>query len=82
VDRLVAAGLVERQPCAGDRRVVYAALSARGREVASAALERHAASLRTHVLDVIGAEQLDALGRAMRALRDHHREETAGSEPS
>ena len=33
VDRIEAAGLIERQPCETDRRVAYAALTDAGREV-------------------------------------------------
>jgi DNA-binding MarR family transcriptional regulator len=68
MDRLVEAKLVERQACPTDRRVVYAALTPRGRELADRALEVHIAGLRRHVLDVIGEERLRALGDTMRHL--------------
>ncbi|MCU1495846.1 MAG: marR [Acidimicrobiaceae bacterium] len=74
-DRLVAAGLVERQPCASDRRVVYAALTEQGRLVAAAALALHAEGLRLHVLDVLGPDEIESLAKSMRALRDHHRDD-------
>lgn len=81
VDRLVRSGLVERRPCASDRRVVYAALTATGSTVASAALARHAEGLRCHLLDVVGTEQLVALEQVMRVLRDHHRQDGRHQDP-
>lgn len=69
-DRLVAAGLLERQPCPTDRRVVYLHLSDEGRAVADRALEVHAAGLRRHLLGPLGAEGVGELAAAMRRLRD------------
>ncbi len=45
VDRAEKKGLVERQWDAGDRRVIYAALTANGNSTIKAALKEHAASL-------------------------------------
>lgn len=73
VDRLVEAGLVERRACPTDRRVVYACLTARGREAADRALEVHVTGLRQHVLAVLGEERLTALAESMRQLRDGSR---------
>jgi DNA-binding MarR family transcriptional regulator len=69
MDRLTEAGLVERQDCPTDRRVVYAVLTPRGRELADNALEVHIASLRRHVLDVIGEDCLRSVADSMRQLR-------------
>ena len=41
VDRMEAAGLVERRACATDRRVTYAAISEAGRERINAAIPTH-----------------------------------------
>jgi DNA-binding MarR family transcriptional regulator len=79
MDRLIEAGLVERQDCPTDRRVVYAALTPRGRALADRALEVHIASLRHHVLDVIGDDRLQALADAMRKLRSASRDSGARS---
>lgn len=70
MDRLVEAGLVERRACPTDRRVVYAGLTPRGREVADRALEVHIAGLRRHVLHAIGEDGLRALAETLLQLRD------------
>lgn len=77
MDRLVEAGLVERRACATDRRVVYAGLTPRGREVADRALQVHIAGLRRHVLGALGEEGLTALADTMRRLRDASRDGAA-----
>lgn len=77
MDRLMETGLVERRPCPTDRRVVYAALTPRGRAVADRAIEVHVASLRRHVLDVLGDERLGTLAETMRRLRHPSREHAA-----
>ncbi len=69
MDRLVAAGLVERRPCPSDRRVVYAALTARGRAVAERSLAVHLDGLRRHVVAAIGRDGLLAIAELMRCLR-------------
>jgi DNA-binding MarR family transcriptional regulator len=70
VDRMEAAGLVERRPCATDRRVAYAGLTAAGREKLEEAAVVHAANLRT-VFDGFSAEEratLDGLLDRLRAV--------------
>jgi MarR family 2-MHQ and catechol resistance regulon transcriptional repressor len=46
VDRVSAAGYVERRPCPSDRRVQFAAITGAGRHMLQEAAEVHAASLR------------------------------------
>jgi MarR family 2-MHQ and catechol resistance regulon transcriptional repressor len=46
VDRVSAAGYVERRPCPSDRRVQFAAITDAGRQILQDAAEVHAASLR------------------------------------
>ncbi|MFD4787591.1 MarR family winged helix-turn-helix transcriptional regulator [Streptomyces sp. NPDC058459] len=46
IDRMEAAGYVERRPCATDRRVSYAAITAPGREILDRAAVIHARNLR------------------------------------
>jgi DNA-binding MarR family transcriptional regulator len=46
VDRIEAAGYVERRPCPTDRRVAYAAITDTGRAVLNQAAAAHARSLR------------------------------------
>lgn len=45
VDRMIAAGYVERVPCPTDRRIVYVALTAAGRAKLAEAATIHAANL-------------------------------------
>ncbi len=45
VDRMTAAGYLERRPCATDRRVLYAAITPAGRAALAPALRHHAAML-------------------------------------
>lgn len=47
VDRMSAAGLVERKPCATDRRVQYAVVTDAGRAALAPALAHHEQALRT-----------------------------------
>ena len=53
-DRLVERGLVRRERCDTDRRVVHAALTDAGRQVAAEARDACAAILRRRVLDPLG----------------------------
>ena len=46
LDRMIAAGLVERVPCPTDRRIYFATLTADGRAKLAAAATLHAANLR------------------------------------
>ncbi len=46
VDRMQQAGLVERRPCDTDRRVIYAAVTPRGRDRLQESSAGHAAALR------------------------------------
>ena len=67
VDRLVAAGLVERQSDPADRRVVRVAMTSRGRLlVARLRLVRRATVRR--LLDELGDEEIDRVVAALPAL--------------
>lgn len=68
VDRMVAAGLVERRPCPTDRRVTYAAIteSGRGRLEESAAV--HVGNLRT-VFEAFTPTELATLDILLDRLR-------------
>lgn len=68
-DRLVSAGLIEREPCSTDRRVTYAVLSEHGRNIAEQAKKACADILRRRVLTPLGPEQSSSLAEAMRTLR-------------
>jgi DNA-binding MarR family transcriptional regulator len=64
VDRLVALGLVRRNPCADDGRGSYAELTPEGREKLAAARATHLAGVRRFFLDRLDPEVQDALGEA------------------
>jgi DNA-binding MarR family transcriptional regulator len=64
VDRLVALGLVRRNPCADDGRGSYAELTGEGREKLAAARATHLAGVRRFFLDRLEPEVQDALGDA------------------
>ena len=68
-DRLAAAGLIRREPCATDRRVTYAVLTDHGQDMAEQSKKACAEILRRHVLTPLGSEQSAALADAMRTLR-------------
>lgn len=77
-DRLVKAGLIERQGCATDRRVTYVALTERGLAVAREAQSRHVAALREHFIRPLGLEGAARLAALMRTLRDANTDEMPG----
>lgn len=69
-DRMVAAGLIERQECPTDRRSRFAALTKEGRRVLDAAMEVHGAGIERHLLDHLSSAEQDQLERILRKLRD------------
>lgn len=52
-DRMARDGLIDRRGSSGDRRVVHAALTDRGRELGQAGVRRYADAIRSRVLDAI-----------------------------
>jgi DNA-binding MarR family transcriptional regulator len=64
-DRLVDAGLVERRPSRTDRRVIFAALTETGRQVAGAAALALAAAVRDRVVEPLGNEHFASLSAAI-----------------
>ena len=71
-DRLARDGLIDRRNSSDDRRVVYAALTAEGEELAIRALELYRAGLREHVLGLLTADELTVLASTMHTLGDAH----------
>lgn len=69
VDRIEAAGYVERRPCATDRRVSFTALTGRGREVLEQAAGAHADHLR-QVFGGLSRTDRAALDRLLDRLRE------------
>lgn len=69
-DRLVAAGLIKREPCDTDRRVTYVTLTPKGRRLAERARAACADILRQRVLAPLGEKRAKELANAMRVLRE------------
>ena len=69
VDRLEQAGLVVREGCPEDRRVMYARLTDEGRCALEAARPTHLASVRRRFLAHLGDDELEALADAWERVR-------------
>jgi MarR family 2-MHQ and catechol resistance regulon transcriptional repressor len=70
VDRLERAGLVRRDACATDRRVIYAVLTDEGLDRVLEMLPGHLDRIDELMIDRLEPERLDALLDALRTLRD------------
>lgn len=68
VDRLVREGLVERQRCEADARVVYAVVTAAGIARITAAYPTHLRGVRAHLIDRLTPRQLAAIREALEPL--------------
>jgi DNA-binding MarR family transcriptional regulator len=69
VDRVVAAGLVERESCPNDRRVQWVVLSPAGERKLDDALEVHLQDLQHELLDRLDPGEIAVLERALDKLR-------------
>ena len=69
VDRLERDGLVERVPCADDRRGLWAILTDAGRSRLAEARPTHLAGVRARFLDHFGDEELQAFSDAWERLQ-------------
>jgi DNA-binding MarR family transcriptional regulator len=69
VDRLEAAGYVERATCPNDRRGLEAVLTPKGTELVERVLPAHLESLERHISVPLGGS-IERLADPMRALRD------------
>jgi len=70
VDKLVREGLVERERCGTDARVVYAVLTDAGFARLLAAYPTHLRGVREHLVDRLEPAQLDAIAQALGPLTD------------
>jgi DNA-binding MarR family transcriptional regulator len=70
VDRLETAGLVRRDPCPGDRRVTYAALTQAGLDRVLEMLPSHLADIDESFTGLLDPDSLGALQDALRTVRD------------
>jgi DNA-binding MarR family transcriptional regulator len=69
VDRLEHAGLVVREGCPDDRRVMYARLTEEGHRALGRARPTHLAGVRERFLSHLDDEQLEALADAWERIR-------------
>lgn len=70
VSRMEKKDLIDRAPCADDRRGVVAQLTDTGLRLLESAAPAHVESVRTCFVDRVDPEDFEALGRAMRAVND------------
>jgi DNA-binding MarR family transcriptional regulator len=68
VDRLAERGLVVRAACPKDRRVIYAGLTAQGRQTAAVAASALAAGVAQQLAGRLTAADLDSLTASLRSL--------------
>jgi DNA-binding MarR family transcriptional regulator len=71
-DRMASEELIDRRGSSGDRRVVYAALTDRGRQVARRATREYQRALRAQVLDVLSMSDVNTLAELLGALHRAH----------
>jgi DNA-binding MarR family transcriptional regulator len=69
LDGLVSAGLVERVANVSDRRVMFAALTPRGRVKLAEAAPDHVASVRKRFFKGLTRDQIDQLGNIFETVR-------------
>jgi MarR family transcriptional regulator, 2-MHQ and catechol-resistance regulon repressor len=65
VDRMEAAGYVERRPCPTDRRVQFVGLTDTGREMLERASEIHVRGIQEHMLDRLSPDEVQKLDRLL-----------------
>ncbi len=70
-ERMARQGLISREACEDDRRGSYASITATGRQALRGAAAGHAESIRCHLLDVLDACDIEALGRIFTRVRSH-----------
>lgn len=71
IDRLTEAGLVDRQPCSGDRRGFFAVLTPAGRDFLVRVAPLHVESVREHLVDVLTPAEFAEFGRLCSLVTDH-----------
>jgi DNA-binding MarR family transcriptional regulator len=70
VNRMEAAGLVSRDACVADGRGVEAVLTDHGSATLTQAAPTHVAGVRRLLVDLVGAEDFQAVGRVFDAVTD------------
>jgi DNA-binding MarR family transcriptional regulator len=74
ITRMEAAGLVRRDSCPGDKRGLYAVLTAEGRATIERVAPHHVASVRRHFIDLLADDQLSAIRDGYATVIGHLRE--------
>lgn len=82
VDRVVAAGLVERRACPEDRRVLHVRLTTAGRELLAVAIEVHRRDLARELTDRLDGDERAQLEELLDRLRTCADVAGATEEPS
>ena len=80
VDRLVKAGLVERQPCPDDARGTFSVLTPAGFARLRDAAPVHLRGVQEHMTSLIRPEELAVLGTVLRRIANAQRIPTAPAE--
>jgi DNA-binding MarR family transcriptional regulator len=70
IDRLSAAGLVDREPCSGDRRGFFAVLTPAGWDFVVKVAPAHVASVRARLVDVLTPDEFAEFGRLCAMVAD------------
>ena len=70
IDRMRSAGLVEREPCPEDRRVVYCVITAEGRDVYNRARPGHNGRVQERFMQYLNREDVEALRRIFSKVRE------------
>lgn len=65
LDRMVDKGLIRRELCAEDRRVIFAVLTDRGRALLEELLPQHQARVRCYFIDRLTEEEIAVMGPAL-----------------
>ncbi|MDX3095565.1 MarR family transcriptional regulator [Streptomyces sp. ME01-24h] len=73
ISRMETAGLVRRENCESDRRGLFTVLTDEGWETMRKVAPHHVASVREHFIDLLPAEDQEALRRALDPVADHLR---------
>ena len=71
IDRMVKAGLVDREQCTDDRRGAFAIMTDHGWKTLVKAAPDHVGSVRTHLVDQLSAKEFEALGAACNKVAHH-----------
>ncbi|MDX3073194.1 MarR family winged helix-turn-helix transcriptional regulator [Streptomyces sp. NPDC088354] len=73
ISRMETAGLVRRENCESDRRGLFAVLTEEGWETMRKVAPHHVAAVREHFIDLLPAEDLVALRKALAPVAEHLR---------